>query len=110
MQLTSFEIKEVTKIMKDNTELLFDHMKTKIENPTNIIELQKQFDFLEILEKSKQTINVLWDYISEGATILFVDGKLFSTKWYNFFGLVKLISVGKLFVDLIIEVYKIWAK
>jgi len=110
MQLTSQNIKEVTQIMKDNNQALFDHMKTKLENPTNMEELKKKFDWLEILEKSKETFNVLWEYIAKGLEILFVKGEIFSKKWYNLFGIVKIISLGKLFYDLIIEVYKIWSK
>ena len=110
MQLTQQQINDVTQIMKDETETLFDKMRYKFENPDSLEDLRNQYTWLEILEKSKLSINILWEYVGKGASILFVNGKLFSTKWYNLFGVLKLISVGKLFVDLIIEVYKIWSK
>ena len=110
MQLTQQQISDVTQIMKDSTESLFEKMRVKFENPDSLEDLRNQYTWLEILEKSKQSINILWEYVGKGASILFVNGKLFSTKWYNLFGVLKLISVGKLFVDLIIEVYKIWSK
>lgn len=110
MQLTQQQISDVTQIMKDETESLFEKMRVRFENPESLEDVKRQFDWLEILEKTKLSINILWDYIGKGADILFVNGKLLSVKWYNVFGLIKLISVGKLFYDLIIEVYKIWSK
>jgi len=109
MQLTTKQISDVTQIMKDSTEEMFEKMRIKFENPESLEDVKRQFDWLEILDKSKQTINVLWEYVGKGAALLFVDGKILTVKWYNIFGLFKLISVGKLFVDLIIEVYKIWS-
>ena len=110
MQLTQQQISDVTQIMKDSTESLFEKMRVKFENPESLEEIKNQHTWLEILEKSKQSINVLWEYVGKGASILFVNGKLLSVKWYNVFGLIKLITVGKLFYDLILEVYKIWSK
>jgi hypothetical protein len=109
MQLTSEQINSITQTMKDETELLFDKMQYHFENPDSLDDLKNQLSWLEILDKSKQSINILGDYVGKGAAILFVNGKLLSVKWYNIFGLIKLITVGKLFVDLIIEVYKIWS-
>lgn len=110
MQLTTKQISDVTQIMKDSTEEMFEKMRVKFENPESLEDVRRQFDWLEILDKTKESINVLWDYVGKGAAILFVDGKLLSVKWYNIFGLLKLINVGKLFYDLIIEIYKIWSK
>jgi len=109
MQITTKQINDVTKIMQDETEQLFEKMRVRFENPESLEDVKRQFDWLEILDKSKQSINVLWEYVGKGAALLFVDGKILTVKWYNIFGLFKLISVGKLFVDLIIEVYKIWS-
>ena len=110
MQLTTKQITDVTQIMKDETESIFEKMRVRFENPESLEDVRRQFDWLEILEKTKQSINILWDYVGKGATILFVDGKLLSVKWYNIFGMIKLISVGRLFVSLILDVYKIWSK
>ena len=110
MQLTTKQISDVTQIMKDSTEEMFEKMRVKFENPESLEDVRRQFDWLEILDKTKESINILWDYVGKGAAILFVDGKLLYVKWYNIFGLLKLINVGKLFYDLIIEIYKIWSK
>lgn len=110
MQLTTKQINDVTQIMKDETESIFEKMRVRFENPESLEDVRRQFDWLEILEKTKESINVLWDYVGKGAAILFVDGKLLSVKWYNIFGMIKLISVGRLFVSLILDVYKIWSK
>lgn len=110
MQLTVKQINDVTQIMKDETESIFEKMRIRFENPESLEDVRRQFDWLEILEKTKESINILWDYVGKGAAILFVDGKLLSVKWYNIFGMIKLISVGRLFVSLILDVYKIWSK
>ena len=110
MQLTVKQINDVTQIMKDETESIFEKMRVRFENPESLEDVRRQFDWLEILEKTKESINILWDYVGKGAAILFVDGKLLSVKWYNIFGMIKLISVGRLFVSLILDVYKIWSK
>ena len=110
MQLTTKQINDVTQIMKDETESIFEKMRVRFENPESLEDVRRQFDWLEILEKTKESINILWDYVGKGAAILFVDGKLLSVKWYNIFGMIKLISVGRLFVSLILDVYKIWSK
>lgn len=108
--LTSYQIKSVTNLMTEQTEVFFEEMKTKIDKPLDLNDLKNQFSWLEILDKLKLTFTTLIEVIGKGANILYVDGKLLTVKWYNIFGLIKLISVGKLFVDLIVEVYKIWAK
>ena len=110
MQLTVKQINDVTQIMNDETESIFEKMRVRFENPESLEDVRRQFDWLEILEKTKESINILWDYVGKGAAILFVDGKLLSVKWYNIFGMIKLISVGRLFVSLILDVYKIWSK
>ncbi len=108
MTLTNQQINDVTSLMKSSTDNFFSNMELKINNPTSLDDLKNQIDWLEVLDRSKKTINLLWDYVGKGAAILFVDGKLFSKKWYNLFGVLKLIQVGKLFVDLILDTYKIW--
>ncbi len=110
MQLTSYQIKSLTGLMTEQTEVFFEQMKLKIEQPLDLNELKNQFSWLEILDKLKLTFTTLIEVIGKGANILYVDGKLLTVKWYNIFGWVKLISVGKLFVDFIVDVYKIWSK
>lgn len=108
MNLTSKEIKDVTSIMKLSSENFFSNMETKINNPASLDDIKNQIDWLDVLDKSKKTINILWDYVGKGAEILLVDGKLFTKKWYNLYGVLKLIKLGKLFFDLILDTYKIW--
>ena len=106
--ITQAQITNVTQTMSECSNEMFERLKKDIENPMNMESLKRQYDWLEILDKTKKSFELLIQYVGKGAAILFVNGKLVSVKWYNIFGLIKLIDVGRLFVNLIQEVYKIW--
>jgi len=106
--ITQKQISSLTQTMTDCSNELFEKAKRDIETPLSLDDLKRQYDWIEILDKTKLSFETLIQYIGKGAAILFVGGKLVSVKWYNIFGLIKLIEVGKLFLNLIQDIYKIW--
>ena len=70
MQLTSYQIRSLTGLMTEQTEVFFEQMKLKIEQPLDLNELKNQFSWLEILDKLKLTFTTLIEVIGKGANIL----------------------------------------
>lgn len=91
-------------ILKEDLEgLLLD---IEYKNP----ELLAPKDAIDFLDKTGLTVKMLIEYISKGATILFVDGKILSVKWYSIASIIRLYKLGSLFVQMIQDFYKIWKK
>jgi hypothetical protein len=65
---------------------------------------------IDFLDKSGETLKLAIDYFSKAAQILFVDGKILSSKWYSINGLIRIYKLGKLFIEMTEKFYLIWKK
>lgn len=61
-------------------------------------------------ENADKTLKIVIEYVAKGAEILFIDGKILSVKWYSITSIIRIIKLGKLFINLIQEFHNIWKK